>query len=196
MLFCWHGSPFWRQLDHRRGKPKRGREGPSELERSVKGHEPGIEREGSGGPVPERVRKCRGRRWKSGLERLSRRPSGCRFGKASGSGFGHDARTASEHLAPLPVQDHCPPENERGPTAFAVGPACQRCDRVISTCVARIQCVARESNNILSASSLISPDVMWMSASGGCLRNGFNIFGFRLHLENVFSPMKVGSNFR
>ena len=153
-----------------------------------KGHVPGTSGEGSGKPPAERVFRHLGRwRW-TGSERLSRLPSGGRFGKASGSGFGHDARTASEHLAPLPVQDHCPPENERGPTAFAVGPACQRCDRVISTCVARIQCTARESNNILSPSSPISPDVMWMSASGGCLRNGFNIFGFRLPPRERFLP--------
>ena len=134
VLFTCPLMKFWRQCVYRRGKPKRERKGPSELERLGKGHVPGTGGEGSGKPPAERVFRHLGRwRW-TGSERLSRSPSGDRFGKASGSGFGHDARTASEHLTPLPVlRTFAVPQNERGPSAFAAGPARQGCDRVIST---------------------------------------------------------------
>lgn len=41
-----------------------------------------------------------------------------RSGKASGCGFGHDAKTASEHLAPFPVSQRLIPKDRAGPACF------------------------------------------------------------------------------
>ena len=44
-------------------------------------------------------------------------------GKASGCGFGHDVRTASEHLALFPILAPKLGQNgKRGPSAIGIGP--------------------------------------------------------------------------
>jgi hypothetical protein len=115
-----------------RKEPEAGRRRPPGPERDGNGtSEPGCPRNGTG---PERKIKClrtrdfsrkarpeRSRAGSSGASGdLGRTPSGGRIGKASGLRVArHDAKTASEHLTPVPAQAKRGPPFGKGPVRDA-----------------------------------------------------------------------------